>query len=318
MAPRHEFTWYTLPRHGRMPKGHRKPLFIAVRGNHCFGKRVIVALGCTNGSKLGLRQTQMALTIFALFFWISGCTTAVRGNKVISSFSQAKKHVYALHEGQPRTLYCDCAHQNRQIQFEGCAFQPDAEKERDLRTEIEHIVPMKRFRNHFDSWVRGHPKCIDSRGKAFKGRRCARKVSTDFRFIEADLYNLYPAIGSLNQHRGAKTFGEVPGEPRRFGACDFEVAEFVEPRPEVRGDIARAYLYMAWAYPNAITLTAAERTQYERWSRHDPPGLLERRRAHQIRFLQKNPNPFIELGCQWRYGLVYGGQSCHHFRTAER
>ena len=127
----------------------------------------------------------------------------------------------------------------------------------------------------------------------FKGRRCARKVSAEFRLIESDLYNLYPAIGTLNQHRGAKTFGDVAGEERRFGACDFEVGHVVEPRPEMRGEIARAYLYMGWAYPEAMALTDDERVRYQQWSRADPPNLLELRRAHSIRALQKNKNPYV-------------------------
>jgi deoxyribonuclease-1 len=39
----------------------------------------------------------------------------------------------------------------------------------------------------------------------------------------------------------------IAGEQRPFGACDVEIAERkIEPRPEIRGDIARIYLYMAF------------------------------------------------------------------------
>jgi hypothetical protein len=38
------------------------------------------------------------------------------------------------------------------------------------------------------------------KGKAFKGRNCARKMATQFRYMEADLYNLQlgsPQLGFL-------------------------------------------------------------------------------------------------------------------------
>jgi deoxyribonuclease I len=39
----------------------------------------------------------------------------------------------------------------------------------------------------------------------------------------------------------------IEGEQRQFGACDVEIAERkIEPRPEIRGDIARIYLYMTF------------------------------------------------------------------------
>jgi deoxyribonuclease-1 len=42
----------------------------------------------------------------------------------------------------------------------------------------------------------------------------------------------------------------IEGEQRQFGACDVEIAERkIEPRPEIRGDIARIYLYMEASYP---------------------------------------------------------------------
>ena len=37
----------------------------------------------------------------------------------------------------------------------------------------------------------------------------------------------------------------IEGEQRQFSACDVEIAERkIEPRPEIRGDMARIWLYM--------------------------------------------------------------------------
>ncbi len=68
--------------------------------------------------------------------------------------------------------------------------------------------------------------------------------------MESDLYNLIPAIGEINGLRSNYSFAMISGEKREFGTCDMEIENRkAEPRPEVRGNIARIYLYMNWAYP---------------------------------------------------------------------
>ena len=71
--------------------------------------------------------------------------------------------------------------------------------------------------------------------------------------MEADLYNLQPTIGEINQQRQNFKMSIIPGEKRNFGKCDFEVQnKFVEPSPNIRGDIARTYFYMADTYSKYI------------------------------------------------------------------
>jgi deoxyribonuclease-1 len=80
--------------------------------------------------------------------------------------------------------------------------------------------------------------------------------------MEAELHNLVPSVGELNAARSNLPYGEVPGEPRGYGACDFEVAGgVVEPAIEVRGDLARVYLAMDLWYD--IGLTPQKRAQLE-------------------------------------------------------
>jgi endonuclease I len=63
------------------------------------------------------------------------------------------------------------------------------------------------------------------------------------------MYNLVPAIGEINGLRSNYSFAMISGENREFGTCDMEIENpKAEPRPEVRGDIARIYFYMNWAY----------------------------------------------------------------------
>lgn len=99
--------------------------------------------------------------------------------------------------------------------------------------------------------------------------------------------DLVPVIGELNAERSDRPYGEVEGERREFGACDFEVDRSrrdgpVEPPDNVRGDLARIWLVMAAAYPDGLELTPDERELFERWSASDPVDEWERERARRI------------------------------------
>ena len=48
-------------------------------------------------------------------------------------------------------------------------------------------------------------------------------MATLFRYMEADLYNLQPAIGEVNGLRSNYSMEMIPGEKREFGACDVEI-----------------------------------------------------------------------------------------------
>ena len=109
----------------------------------------------------------------------------------------------------------------------------------------EHVVPAEAFGRSLRVWREGHPDCVNSKGKAYKGRRCAKKVSKLFRRMEADLHNLQPAIGEVNGDRSNYSMQEIAGEAREYGACDVEIdRRKIEPKEAIRGDIARTYFYM--------------------------------------------------------------------------
>ena len=111
-------------------------------------------------------------------------------------------------------------------------------------------MPASYFGKKFNAWLNGHPVCISSKGKKFKGRKCTEKIHKLYRYMQADLYNLQPAIGEVNGLRSNYQIGEIDGvEVREFGKCDIEIKnKKVEPDPKIRGDIARTYSYMECFY----------------------------------------------------------------------
>jgi len=111
-------------------------------------------------------------------------------------------------------------------------------------------VPVEAFGQSFVEWREGHPDCVDSKRRSFKGRKCAEKVNPENRLMQADMYNLYPAVGEVNGLRSNYSMAMIPGNQYRFGECKTKIDDRkIEPRPEVRGTIAKTYMYMDRAYP---------------------------------------------------------------------
>ena len=196
------------------------------------------------------------------------------------------------------TFYCGCNYdQSRQVKPYSCGYQARRPDERSRRIEWEHLVPAATFGRAFSCWQNARQIC--GRGG---GRKCCEKTDATFRRLEADMHNLGPAIGELNADRENFPFGEIPGEARRYGRCDFEVSGGVaEPMPAVRGDVARATLYMdsrLSALRGRGFLTGREHALFLAWDRTDSPDQWECERERRITRLQGNSNPFVSRGCR--------------------
>ncbi len=160
-----------------------------------------------------------------------------------------------------RTLYC------------GRAFRPH-----DRKVNAEHVYPM--------SWVTRKLRCGT--------REQCRHRSARFNLIESDMHNIFAALKDINQARGSMPYAIIPGEKHYRKGCDFEVdfrRHVVEPRPEARGRIARAMLYMADTY--GLDLYKRQRKLMEEWNRRYPPDEAERRHNRRVARLQGKPNPYI-------------------------
>jgi len=159
------------------------------------------------------------------------------------------------------TLYC------------GAHFGP----EKGAGIDAEHVFPM--------AWV--------TRSLGCGARSRCRETSPHFNRIETDLYDIFPALSRINKARGARRYGMISGERREYGRCDFEVdAHQVEPRPQVRGDIARAMFYMSARY--ALKIYPGQGALLKRWNAEDPPDAGERQRNRRIARVQGNRNPFVD------------------------
>lgn len=235
------------------------------------------------------------------------------GNQRIRRFEDAKKALTRIYaEGAQRTdLYCGCTFlpepgRGLRVDLASCAYVAARDPARAERIEWEHAVPAAAFGRSFAAWREGDARCVDARGRRYRGRKCARATSAEFSRIEADLHNLFPVVGEVNGLRADLPMG-VLDEPGRgggrhgsaasfaFGGCASAIDKGVfMPRPQVRGDLARAYKYMDRSYPAARLVDDAHRAVFDRWDREDPPDAWERERNGRIEAVQGNRNAFID------------------------
>jgi deoxyribonuclease-1 len=220
---------------------------------------------------------------------------AIPGNTHIDSFEEAKKLALQVYVGHERDFYCDCPYTGKVMDLASCGYQPKSDQQRAARLEWEHVVPAQAFGQSFPEWREGHPECVDSKGRRLKGRDCAKKMSVAFRAMEGDLHNLQPVVGEVNGRRSNYSMAMLPGEVREFGQCDVEIADRkVEPRPAIRGDVARIYFYMDAAYPGRGVISEKNRKLFEAWAKEDPVDDWERERNRRITQIQGNANPFVQ------------------------
>jgi deoxyribonuclease-1 len=241
-----------------------------------------------------LRGYTLIVTWYLLICLLASTPPSFAQNTTIDSFNHAKKLLTQVYAGHETEFYCSCTYTGNEMNLTSCGYQPKKDPERAKRLEWEHVVPAEAFGQSFPEWREGNPACVDRKGKSFKGRNCARKMSPQFRYMEADLYNLQPAIGEVNWLRSNYSMEMIPGDKREFGACDLTIENRkIQPRPEIRGDIARTYLYMEWAYPGHGIISRSNQKLFDAWNKEDPVDDWERERARRIEAIQGNRNPFI-------------------------
>ncbi len=165
-----------------------------------------------------------------------------------------------------------------------CSLEARSNERCSDRIEWEHVVPASWFGRERSCWTEGPGLCVKSDGTPFKSRKCCAKRGVDPAFMAAytDPHNLFPAGGEVNGDRSAHSFGAVEGETREYGACDFEVGgrpKVSEPADGVRGEIARAMLYMADRYGVKVRMAQAKLLK---WHESDPVAAWERERERRI------------------------------------
>ncbi|HEX5793916.1 MAG TPA: endonuclease [Rheinheimera sp.] len=211
-----------------------------------------------------------------------------------SNFNQAKRLAQRIHAPEAKSFYCDCdIHWQGKKgipDLAGCGYQVRKNGPRANRIEWEHIMPAHHFGHQRQCWQDG-------------GRKNCVKTDSVFRTMEADLYNLVPAIGEVNGDRSNYRFGVLPSIAAKHGACPVKVdfkQQVFEPAPPVRGDIARIYFYMADKYK--LNLSRAQQQLFIAWHKQDPVTTQERELNQRIQQHMGHDNPFVSGVREWNLG----------------
>lgn len=260
----------------------------------------------------------------------------IPSNTQISSFSSAKKKLlYEVYPSHQKSVYCGCDYKiiekmvtklikvktkcedtsktdcfkeveskRKKVHVKpdlpSCGYEIKGSGLRANRIEWEHVVPAHHLAHHWDDiWTKGHVKCITSSGNKYKGRRCVEKVVPQYKLMQADMHNLYPAIGEVNGYRSDYQVAIIPGEAYEFGKCDVEIeSRQFEPSPQTRGEVARTYFYMDQAYSDFFTLDKTLKEMLVKWEKSDPPTTWECERNQSISAIQGNENLVVTKACE--------------------
>lgn len=249
----------------------------------------------------------MSFRMFSLLLWLMVVSVALPLHAAPDDFSEAKRLAQRIYSDENQTFYCGCP-----LRWQGgkgipdlksCGYKVRKNGPRAQRIEWEHIVPAHHFGKNLSCWQQG-------------GRDNCQQKDPLFGRMEADLFNLKPAIGEVNGDRANFAFAELPAQQPQYGACDFKVdfaQKLAEPRPEVRGDIARIYFYMADKY--ALALPKSQQQLLLQWHLDDPVDAREQLLGQRIAQQMGHPNYFVTGVRQWEigyqptgYGLLGGNQ----------
>jgi deoxyribonuclease-1 len=218
-------------------------------------------------------------------------------------FSAAKKIAQRIYSDESTTFYCGCP-----LRWQGgkgiadlasCGYQVRKNGPRANRIEWEHVVPAHQFGKALMCWQQG-------------GREQCGNKDPLFQRMEADLFNLKPAIGEVNGDRANFAFALLPASKPQHGACPIRIdfqRKLAQPRAEIRGDIARIYFYMADKY--GFELSRAQQQLMLSWHQADPVDDRERQLQQRIAQQMGQPNYFVTGSREWfigyqptRYGLA--------------
>jgi deoxyribonuclease-1 len=113
--------------------------------------------------------------------------------------------------------------------------------------------------------------------------------------MQADMHNLFPAVGELNGDRKNFRFDFEEAQKGQYGECKFSVSfkqKRARVKEELRGIIARDYLYFHGQH--GMNLSKQEMKKYKAWNIQYPPNTWEVERNKRIIKVQGNSNPYIQ------------------------
>jgi deoxyribonuclease-1 len=178
------------------------------------------------------------------------------GNNKLTEYDESISLIKNVYNQDKKTFYCNCEYENNlKIKKDLCPFTFN-DKKNEPKVVWENIVTV-------------------------------REISKS-KYVQNDLYNFIPVVKKIKK-------GNLPKNlPKKFSNCSIKKNNNThEPPDHIKGDIARTYLYMNWAYPELQLLNKKQHRLMKSWNNIDPVDQDECTRAWKILNKQKNENPFV-------------------------
>ncbi|MCY4178385.1 MAG: endonuclease [Endozoicomonadaceae bacterium] len=227
-----------------------------------------------------MAKKKLSLFLTLLLLLATACQKASTQKEPPKTFKEAKLIVYELTKKiNNTTLYCQCPiiWTNKKYgkpDLKKCGYTVRKQKQRANRIEIEHIVPASFLGKNRQCWLKG-------------GRKNCIKSDKLYNQMSANLYNLWPAVGEVNADRSNYPFNIVTKPGYIYGRKKFKIdfkKKIAEPPDDVKGLVARTYLYMNDKYN--LNLSKEQRKLYQNWNRKYPAKDWEKQREQAIKTYQ--------------------------------
>jgi deoxyribonuclease-1 len=212
-----------------------------------------------------------------------------KGKRVLSSKVYPKKG---------KTFYCNCNYNNKTIRPKGCGLKLQKYKNRKYKLEWEHVVPAHAFGKSFYEWRNAKVVCPKKNGKHSSSRNCTRKMNKVFKEMEGNIFNLVPAVGSVNALRNNYSFEELSISKIPVCTNGFLINnKKVMPPANRKGDVARIYFYMNKKYPGRGIISKKKNKLFKAWDKSDPVDLDECELNIKKGHVQGDENEFVTRHC---------------------
>lgn len=222
---------------------------------------------------------------------------AVDAPHQFKSYAEAIKLAPEVYQDHQTTFFCGCNYNDaKKVDLKTCKYKPRKKTNHVKHIQWGHVQTPEQFGQSRQCWK--NPSDFSECKKWFgykKGKDCCRIADPLYSAMEADLHNIVPMLAELNKDLQKRTYNIIPGEPRKYGQCDFEAdvdIDIVEPKRAVRGDIARIYLYMEQTY--GIPISRKRRQLFDVWNQSDPVDEWEKTRNQRLEKIQGNLNSFVK------------------------
>lgn len=194
------------------------------------------------------------------------------------TFRESKKILIDLYQEHPYTFYCECQFDKNGNVVYLSELIPQNTPADLTKLEWEHVVPASMLGRQLSCWNKN--TCPVN---AKSNRQCCRKTSKEFNQMEANLYNLVPAIKLSNRARSNYKPGVIHDKSMARKVCHLYLdtkRRIIEPSDKIKGFFARTYLKMDKLY--SISLSDRDRLLFLQWDMIYPKETWEVRREQLI------------------------------------